>query len=318
MHFKNLKNLVQDIHEWIPNMDGCYDCVVGIPRSGMLVANILALKLGLPLADLDGFLEGRLLGLGKRYKHIDPVEYFCKPRRVLIVDDSISSGAALRIAKEKVEAAGLAHELTFMAVYVTPEGKRLTDLFVEVVPNPRRFEWNILSCREIDRFCFDMDGVLCVDPEPEENDDGERYLKFMRDARPLYLPGRKIGWIVTSRLEKYREQTEEWLARYGVEYGELLMLNLPSKEDRIRLKAGASFKAEAYRKTGAELFIESDLRQAVPIAEQSKKFVYALDAVEMVSPGRGYAQSERIRMTLRKKVRRYLRAIKNRMPGRLG
>jgi uncharacterized HAD superfamily protein/hypoxanthine phosphoribosyltransferase len=310
MHFKSLSDLVRDIHEWIPSMVGRYDCVVGIPRSGMLVANILALKLGLPLADLDGFLGGRLLGLGKRYKHIDPVEYFCKPRRVLIVDDSISSGAALRIAKEKVEAAGLAHELTFMAVYVTPEGERLADLFVEVVPNPRRFEWNILSSRAIGDYCFDMDGVLCVDPTSEQNDDGPLYLDFIRNAKPLYLSSYKLGMIVTSRLEKYRSDTEEWLKRHGVSYGELRMLDLPSKEERIRLKAGAAFKANVYRHSSADLFIESDIRQAVSIAEQSRKFVYALDSVELVSPGGVSGVIERRKQASRKGIRRMLGRMK--------
>lgn len=317
MHFKSLSDLVRDIHEWIPSMAGRYDCVVGIPRSGMLVANILALKLGLPLADLDGFLEGRMLGLGKRFQNLNAEDYLKEPKRVLVVDDSISSGAALRLAKEKIEAAQVSHELRFMAVYVTPRGRDLCDVFVEMIPNPRRFEWNILSSRGIGNYCFDMDGVLCVDPSPEENDDGAKYLEFIATAKPLYIPNHKIGWIVTSRLEKYRVPTEKWLIKQGVEYGVLHMLDLASKEDRIRQNAGSSFKAEIYRKTGAELFIESDIKSAIPIAQMSKKYVYALDLVEMVSPGGLASYVERKRVSSRKRVRRILSKLKLKILGRV-
>ena len=231
MYFKSLSDLTKDIHGWIPTIEGSYDCVVGIPRSGMLVANILALKMSLPLADLDGFLEGRMLGLGKRFEHIDAQDYLKECRKVLIVDDSISSGTALRIAKEKIAAVCPDHDLTFAAIYVTPAGRELCDLYVEQIPNPRRFEWNILSSRAVKNYCFDLDGVLCLDPTKEQNDDGERYREFILSAKSLYVPADEIGAIVTSRLEKFRPETEQWLAQQGIKYGKLHMLNLPSKEE---------------------------------------------------------------------------------------
>lgn len=311
MYFKSLSDLTKDIHEWIPKIEGNYDCVVGIPRSGMLVANILALKLSLPLADLDGFLEGRMLGLGKRFKHIDAESFLETPRKVLIVDDSISSGTALRIAKEKIAAAKPAHALTFAAIYVTPKGRKLCDLFVEEIPNPRRFEWNILASSAVRNYCFDMDGVLCLDPTKEQNDDGERYRAFMLNAAPLYVPAYEIGAIVTSRLEKFRPETEQWLKAHGIRYGALHMLNLASKEDRIRLKAAPSFKAEVFKNSTADLFIESEHNQAVKIAELSGKFVYALDTVTMHGPGHVSALIERKKMRARKTWRAQLARVKN-------
>jgi uncharacterized HAD superfamily protein len=316
MYFKSLSDLTKDIHEWIPLLEDRYDCVVGIPRSGMLVANILALKLSLPLADLDGFLEGRMLGLGKRFQHINAEDFLKEPRKVLIVDDSISSGTALRIAKEKVAAANPQHDLTFAAVYVTPKGKELCDLYVEEIPNPRRFEWNILASRAVRNYCFDLDGVLCLDPTKEQNDDGERYREFILSAKSLYVPSDEIGAIVTSRLEKFRPETEQWLKEQGIKYGALHMLNLPSKEDRIRLKAAPSFKAEVFKKSNADLFIESEHNQAVKIAELSGKFVYALDTVTIHGPGHVSALIERRKMQARKGWRRQLGRIKN-VPGRL-
>ncbi|WP_287086264.1 hypothetical protein [Mesorhizobium sp.] len=42
-------------------------------------------------------------------------------------------------------------------------------------------------------------------------DDGPAYEKFLSEALPLFGPTRKIGWLVTSRLEKYRNHTGAWL-----------------------------------------------------------------------------------------------------------
>ena len=38
-----------------------------------------------------------------------------------------------------------------------------------------------------------------------------------RAMKPRWICWR-LGWLVTSRLEKYRELTEEWLADYGIKY----------------------------------------------------------------------------------------------------
>ena len=129
MHFKSLCDLVKDVNQWVSILPGNYDCVVGIPRSGMLVANIVALKMNLPLGDLDGFLEGRLLAMGRRFGDQSSEEFLKTRRRVLIIDDSIASGAAMRIAKKQIEESAPQHDLTIAAVYVTPEGCKLCDIY---------------------------------------------------------------------------------------------------------------------------------------------------------------------------------------------
>lgn len=313
MYFKSLSDLTKDIHEWIPSVQVEFDCVVGIPRSGMLVANILALKWGVPFVDLDGFLEGRILGLGRRYRHIDQGRYLDERRKVLIVDDSISSGGAMAKAKDRIVENECVHDLSFMAVYVTKEAKNLCDYYVQLVPNPRRFEWNILSSRAVGNYCFDMDGVLCNDPTPEENDDGENYLHFIKNAKPLYVPAYPIGMIVTSRLEKYRRETESWLERNGVSYRSLRMLELAKKEDRISLKAAVPFKARVYKESGCDIFIESDIKQAVKIAEISNKYVYSVDVVQMLRPGALKDFLGKRKYGLRKVIRKKLSLLKRKL-----
>ena len=104
--------------------------------------------------------------------------------------------------------------------------------------------------------------MLCRDPTAEENDDGERYLQFLENVQPLLRTNRQLRYLVTNRLEKYREQTEHWLHKHEFQYSELIMLDVPTKEDRIKLKPHARFKAEIYRNKPSYMFIESSLWQA--------------------------------------------------------
>ncbi len=154
----------------------------------------------------------------------------------------------------------------------------------EVVPQPRMFQWNVMHHWFLGQSCVDIDGVLCADPTNEENDDGPAYEKFLRGALPLHRPSRKIGYLVTSRLEKYRPQTEAWLARHGVQYGKLVMLDLPSKKERQRQSAHGTFKADFFRNSDAVLFIESEYDQALKIANAAGKAVLCWETQEIVSP----------------------------------
>jgi uncharacterized HAD superfamily protein len=132
---------------------------------------------------------------------------------------------------------------------------------------------------------MDIDGVLCLDPTDEENDDGHEYLRFLRDTPALLLPTAPVGWLVTSRLEKYRAQTVEWLARHNVQYGELRMMQYPDMAARRAARAYARFKSDIYLETGAWLFIESDAALASQIAQLSGRTVFCTETREMLKPG---------------------------------
>lgn len=71
----------------------------------------------------------------------------------------------------------------------------------------------------LEKSCVYIDGVLCIDPTEQPNDDGESYRKFLSEALPLHGSLRRIGYLVTSILEKYRSLTEAWLKSQGIEYG---------------------------------------------------------------------------------------------------
>ncbi len=291
MNFRSIAQLSDQLVNWSKELPHEFDLIVGIPRSGLLAANMLALYRNLPLADLDGFLAGRCIGTGRTRKTALDASggsggFLDQPRDVLVLDDSIWSGEALHEAMAKVEAAGLPHRVRYAAVYVTPDTADLPDFYCEVLRYPRCFEWNVLHHHVLHWSYLDMDGVLCADPLDHENDDGERYRQFLREARPLHLPSDRLKGIVTNRLEKYRPETEAWLRDHGVEYGELIMMDYPDGATRRRMNAYSAHKAQAYRDDDeSRLFIESSIKQSVEIAALSNKPVLCIDTMQLVQPG---------------------------------
>ncbi|EJN58634.1 phosphoribosyltransferase family protein [Halogranum rubrum] len=265
-----------------------YDLVVGIPRSGIQPASLLSLYLDLPLSDVEGLTERRIMQTGKRYDgNVD----FEEIRRVLVVDDSVNSGRQMRETKARIEKMDLADiDVDYAAVFVTPTGMKFVDYWWEVVDMPRVFEWNILHHPKLRNFCVDIDGVLCRDPFPEENDDGARYRSFLETVDPEYVPTKRIGWLVTCRLEKYREETEAWLQKHGIEYDHLVMMDLPDKQTRHELGNRSEYKATVYEDTGAELFIESSAKQATEIARLTGQLVYCIETNGMVDATTEYTK----------------------------
>ena len=286
MKYRGLTDLSQLTSRYASSVPRDVELVVGIPRSGMLVASIVALKLNLPLTDLYSFLRNDDLKKGntRTYKH----EQLIKPqdaRKILLVDDSVSSGNSMRAACEKVGQAYGGAVVT-MAAFVERRNRDQVDLYFEQVEQPRMFEWNIMHHPFLAQACLDIDGVLCVDPTDEENDDGPGYREFLCKTRPLFIPSVKVAHLVTSRLEKYRPETERWLQEHGVQYGQLHMLDLPSAEERRRLNIHHKFKAQVFgQEPLARLFIESEAYQAQEICRLTGKPVYCIETNQMYTQG---------------------------------
>lgn len=302
IHYRSLSDLATAINRCLARIPPDVDVVVGVPRGGLVAAASIALKLERPLADVWGYAAGHRLRCGH---HRSAADTRGGNEHVLLVDDSIATGRTLAEARAALAAMDVPPaRITTLVAFAGDDASDGVDLVCETVPAPRLFEWSMLHDAGLARCCVDIDGVLCCDPTVDENDDGPRYLGFLEAARPLMLPSRPIGTLVTARLEKYRTQTEAWLARHGVQYERLEMLDLPSKEARLRHGAHASFKAAAYRRSGREFFIESDPAQAAEIAARSGL------PVVCASDGRlfpGSTPGQRLALASRR-LRRYLAA----------
>ncbi len=288
MKYRSLADMSALITGNLHRVPADVDLVVGIPRSGILPAITIALMLNLRYADLDRFLDGRLAGAGSTKRHAGLISGIAEARHVLVIDDSLNRGNAMREARVRLRHLEGEVRFTFAAAYVVPDGESEVDIAFEILSLPRIFEWNFIHHVYLEHACVDIDGVLCLDPRADENDDGAAYLRFLASATPLYRPTRRIGCLVTSRLEKYRPETEAWLARHGVEYDRLVMLDLPSAEERRRRGLHGTFKGQVYRDSKAMLFIESEYAQAVEIARISGKPVLAIEGQQIVT-GDGWA-----------------------------
>ena len=185
-------------------------------------------------------------------------------------------------------------DVRYGAPYISPGGYEYVDHWVEVVPHPRVFEWNVLHHPMLKTWCVAIEGVLCREPTPEEDDDGEDYREYVSGVEPDILPNQRIGWIVTHRSEEYRNETERWLADHGVEYDTLVMRDRPNGERGAEPRTDAEYKAEIYGSTDAGLFIENERDTAAEICRLTSKPVFSVRTFEMVRPGqirRSYRRS---------------------------
>ncbi len=284
MKYKSFSDLSNDIRKNIYKLqDKQYGLVVGLPRSGMIPAYMIALYLNIDCTDLNSFVENRALKKGRSREHKNNLCFPHSAKEILIVDDSIYTGLSLANDLQLISD-DLIKKITTLAIYSSLPSRNDVDLFLEYLPHPRVFEWNIFHHCVLSNACVDIDGVLCVDPTEEENDDGEKYINFILNAKPLFLPTTRLHSLVTSRLEKYRSETESWLLKNNISFDNLIMLNLPNKGERQRLNAYASHKAKYYKNSQTEFFIESDVVQASDICKLSGKPVFCVNNNEMYNP----------------------------------
>jgi len=312
--FRSFEDLAEAVRANLHRVPHDIDVVVGVPRSGMFPASMLALHRNATLTDLDGFFEGRILQHGIRREKPGIRANSELWRNVLVVDDSVGSGGTMANVRARIAAAGGNWKVWYCAIYGIEACHPQVDLIFEACPLPRAFEWNVMHHpQHLATACLDIDGLLCVDPTAEENDDGPGYARFLGDATPFFLPTVPIGALVSSRLEKHRAATEDWLHRHGIQYGELHLLDLPSAAERRRLRAHVPFKAAVYRsKKNSWLFLESELDQARAIAQLTGKAVICTSQMILFDET-GPQRAIRVIQQEIRENRRYL----SRLPGRL-
>lgn len=316
IEFRNVRDLEHAVVRNFDSLPTDLDLVVGIPRSGLLAASLLALHRNIPVSDLSTFLDGRNAEQGARMgdqRH----GATGGTGRILLLDDSIASGSAMAKVRRRVEESSISEDvrerIIYGAAFAEPDATHLVDHFCEAIEMPRLFSWNLFSSPMLAKSCVDIDGVLCRDPSAEENDDGPNYERFLAEATPLFRPVAPLGHLVTSRLEKYRGLTEAWLAKHEIDYGDLHMLDLPSAEERRRLGAHTGFKASIYEETGAVLFIESEAHQAAEIAEKTRKPVICTDTSEIHRYDTLAVSSRRAFGSYRRRLRRKFAPVLHRL-----
>ncbi|WP_197053350.1 phosphoribosyltransferase family protein [Litchfieldella xinjiangensis] len=299
MNYKSYGDLSEDIAASLYRVQGKgYDLVVGIPRSGMIPASMIALGLHIDVVGLPDFIANQALNTRLRRNAEGQPSTAWEAKKVLLVDDSVLTGRTMQQARRAIPD-GCPCTIDTLAIYADPKGKSHIDIALATLEAPRAFQWNLFTPALLSQACVDIDGVLCVDPTAQQNDDGDKYVTFLNSAEPLYLPAGRIGCLVTNRLEKYRSQTEAWLQQQGIDFDRLVMLDLPSKAERQRQGVHSTHKGLFYKHSDYRFFIESEARQAASIAKLSGKAVYscednriytARDGAPAGAARRGYAK----------------------------
>ena len=259
--------LVKNLHR-IKQID--FDVIVHLPRSGTIPASILATHMRAPFASVDEFCAGIVNTRKAEYKTL---------HKILLVDDSIRTGNQLKDAVERIKAARPDALIHSLCVYSTVISDRIYDATMVLSEHhdvDYIYPWFLWKTKRIKKVAFDMDGVLCRDCTKDEDDEGEKYLNFLNTAPQKFKTDFVLGAIVTGRLERYRPQTEEWLARHGVQYRELIMGPWSSNAERKQANP-AVWKADLYRRSHFKLFVESSEREALVIAARSQKKVWCID-----------------------------------------
>jgi hypoxanthine phosphoribosyltransferase len=262
-NFVSNVDMAADVDAWVKSFETRYDLIVGVPRSGLMIATLIATKLGKPLSTTDNIIW--------RSKSVAP-----RPiKNILVVEDCVSTGKSLEAAVVKVRELYPDAVVHKGVLYATDRLKAGIDTYFGIINGIQIFQWNIMHYK-FGIIGFDMDGVLC---EACSNDkDEDAYLRFLTTARPYLIPEYEIDYIITSRLEKYRPQTEKWLKDNGVKYKNLIMWDLPDKSDR---DGAGAYKSKVINHIQIRYFIEDNVKFAEEIWKTTRIPCLCTDEMRM-------------------------------------
>lgn len=268
--------------EWIKAFPRRYDLIVAVPRSGMFIGSLIALKLGRGLTTPELLQQGRYWhsSLVKGRLPLDGTNH------ILLVDDSMDTGRAMSKAFEQIRSFNSEIQISKACLIAREDTKSRLELYHRVLLPPRVFEWNILHRKIASYFghgtlAVDMDGVLCSDCPPGVDDDEKLYLEWISSARPYLIPEFEIDAIVTNRLERYRQPTEEWLQKHNVRYNKLYLWDVPSKTERRG--DFSAHKIDVLLQIKPDMYWESTSEQSREIWENTRIPTLCIDEMTMLS-----------------------------------
>ncbi len=263
--YLSTEDLVKDTYSIIPKIKNC-KYVLGVARSGLIPASIIATAIHRPIYSIDQYsLEISNLGGGSRLRDNGEVDDF-----VYLVDDSSWTGrSTLRLA-EKL-AGVIDCKIKTVSIYTSHITHDHIDVSAKMVHPWHIFEWNLYN--SIYKNAYDIDGVLCRDFTTEEDDDGDVYIKTIESMETTQIqPRRNEVVFITSRLEKYRDVTEKWLVANGFRVKDLLMGPWSTKTERNAANI-CLWKAKQINKSDVDIYIESDDNLAREISKHTNKII---------------------------------------------
>jgi hypothetical protein len=267
--FVRTEQLVSDAQRLVEHLDPSIELVVGVTRSGLVPASIVAARLHRPLMTASHL--GRLVDVsqGKRF-----TGHGAETRHVLVLDGTAALAGTIGDVTPLIRKRFPRAQITRAVVYAHPHGQHEVDLFWAELAGAHFLEWNWQNAGHGEHCGFDFDGILCRDTTPGE--------MRLTDIPPLYLPRRlPVPLIASGRGEECREASQSWLTRHGVRWErlELRPAHVPFEAHTIAL-----WKADVFASSGCTLFAESDPIQARLINERTGKPVLCPELGQVLPP----------------------------------
>lgn len=267
--------------------------VVALPRKGFIPATVVAERFHIPLFTFDEFwslkdpyhviwevCDDGGMGTGRRrplYHQING--------SVLVVDDSCSGDRTTLTSCLQVLRAHHPKMIFRSAVVWGKEND--ADFVGDVTDVNDMQEAEFLNFPVVEQFAVDLDGVICEEPPKAEVDGEETWWEnHFRTVRPLFLPRFKpVRAIVTARLERYRQITEEWLRCWGVKYEQLIMNPAITVTGRGNVHGIVTYKQQQINKSGCTAFVESSRVQCNLLRRQWGKPIFCVEKGDWTPAG---------------------------------
>lgn len=222
--------------------------VIAIARGGLFPGFIIAEHFNIPITTVDKFIEdiNNCWFNESTFIKFNSIDN----GKLLVIDDSVDTGNSLRQTINKLNNIN-----NFSFVYaVIHSTVHIDDLIVlddNVESTNRCYEFNLFRTFGFNNCICDIDGVLCKDPEWGLDTKENEYIYFLNNAKP-YLHVPNIDIVLTSRIEKYRTYTENWLSKNNIKYNKLIMSPLNSIDEKLYKMSNegwcdALWKTEQYK-----------------------------------------------------------------------
>lgn len=105
---------------------------------------------------------------------------------------------------------------------------------------------------------FDLDGVIATEAGPLSSE--KEFAESFKVAKHLFKDLKRIKYIITGRPANTCPQTLEWLDKYVIH--DEIFFNIHN----AKFENHDKFKINVIKKVGIQLFVESDIKQAISIS----------------------------------------------------
>lgn len=115
--------------DWIKCFPDNYDVIVGVPKSGLLVASIIATKLGLPLSTPDLFADGKYW-ISSRIEDTIGKKSVNEFQKILLVDDCLRHEKTIKEPEQIMSSANPKIKITKAALLVSKKAAGYVDIHI--------------------------------------------------------------------------------------------------------------------------------------------------------------------------------------------